>query len=326
MSTSQPTSCIESTLKSSGELVVRVGVGSHANCDSLPLRFGLHFQTDTLLTLRRARFLRDDGEYPDRCHVDADFQSPHGTLTSGHFVLGVRNASAEPFVVTVWRHDIKTEFYLSEVMILLRERGLLKPAELLELHPLYTGGKLRSHADLVEQLSLKMTNARVTELKSAAAEANERAEEANAAREKAERMAKHNKAVALEATYALDESECRVKDLTADNERLTAENERFKKEKAAARQEGQDATLSSPDTLVEVQERQQHKGSNCTILVMADGTRRYMKVATFDPDGRVTRKAKSLVGRRVRVSCWDPINEPGKWTRLGYFRNIYAVE
>lgn len=97
-------------------------------------------------------------------------------------------------------------------------------------------------------------------------------------------------------------------------------------EQAAARQEGQNATLSSPDMLIEVREKQPHRGSICTILVMANGTQRYMKVATFDPDGKVTKKAKSLVDRRVKVSGWDPINEPGKWTRQGYFRNIYAAE
>jgi len=60
--------------------------------------------------------------------------------------------------------------------------------------------------------------------------------------------------------------------------------------------------------------------------MFADGTLRHMKTSTFDPYGDVTMKAKSLEGRRVRTSCWDPIGQPGKWSSQGYFRNIYACE
>ena len=42
-------------------------------------------------------------------------------------------------------------------------------------------------------------------------------------------------------------------------------------------------------------------------------------------DLNITAKAKSLVGKKVKTSCWDPIGETGKWTRQGYFRNIYEV-
>ena len=107
---------------------------------------------------------------------------------------------------------------------------------------------------------------------------------------------------------------------------LEAERQRYKAEQAEASKERSEATLSSPDTLVEVRERQMYRGSSCTILIMGDGTQRHMKTSTFDPDGEVTKKAKSLVDRRVRISCWDPIGQPGKWSSQGYFRNIYAAE
>ena len=68
-----------------------------------------------------------------------------------------------------------------------------------------------------------------------------------------------------------------------------------------------------------------HRGSSCTELVMEDGTRLYMKTITFDRDLQVTAKAKTLVGRKVKTSCWDPIREPGKWSSQGYFRNVYAL-
>lgn len=84
--------------------------------------------------------------------------------------------------------------------------------------------------------------------------------------------------------------------------------------------------MSAPDPLREVLERQIHRGSNCTVLVLADGTRWYMKTETFDPYGTVTDKARTLIGKRVRVTSWDPISQPGKWSSQGYFRNIYQVQ
>jgi hypothetical protein len=67
-------------------------------------------------------------------------------------------------------------------------------------------------------------------------------------------------------------------------------------------------------------------GSSCTVLVMGDGSQRHMKTSTFDPDGSITTKAKSLVGSRIRTTCWDPKGSPGRWSSQGYFRNIYAAE
>jgi len=102
--------------------------------------------------------------------------------------------------------------------------------------------------------------------------------------------------------------------------------DRLKREQQAAQKSDSQVTLSPPDLLVDVLERQIYRGSSCTILVMGDNTRRHMKTSTFDPTGSVTAHAKSLKGKRVRISCWDPISQPGKWSSQGYFRNVYAVE
>ena len=59
--------------------------------------------------------------------------------------------------------------------------------------------------------------------------------------------------------------------------------------------------------------------------IEGDGVRLYMKTITFDSYLSVTAKAKTLVGKKVRTSCWDPIREPGKWSSQGYFRNVYAL-
>jgi hypothetical protein len=114
--------------------------------------------------------------------------------------------------------------------------------------------------------------------------------------------------------------------LSARVNELEAEVHRYKAERTEARRGRQEATLSAPDTLVEVRESVLHRGSQCTILVMADGRQWHMKTSTFDSNGDVTKRAKSLVGRRIRISSWDPIAQPGKWSSQGYFRNVYVAE
>lgn len=114
--------------------------------------------------------------------------------------------------------------------------------------------------------------------------------------------------------------------LSARVNELEAEVVRYKAEQNEARRGRQEATLSAPDTLVEVKEGVLHRGSHCTILVMADGKQWHMKTSTFDPSGNVTKRAKALVGRRIRISSWDPIAQPGKWSSQRYFRNVYAAE
>ncbi len=99
----------------------------------------------------------------------------------------------------------------------------------------------------------------------------------------------------------------------------------FNSDEASAEQENNVAVLSDPDDLVGVKENQMIHGSSCTVLVMGDGSKRHMKTSTFDIDGKITEKAKKLIGTKVRTSCWDPKNAPGKWSRHGYFKNIYAT-
>ena len=51
-----------------------------------------------------------------------------------------------------------------------------------------------------------------------------------------------------------------------------------------------------------------------------------MKTSTFDRDLFITQKAERLIGDAVKITCWDPVHEPGKWSSQGYFRGIYAVD
>jgi hypothetical protein len=321
---------LEQLLRSHRDLEVTVIARDHANCDSFPLRYGMHFECDAALPLRRTRFLYTDYQFADRFHIEAEFDGADGSPANGHFVITSKVGHNRPVVITVWRHDLDTETRLSEVMKLLRRRGFISPTELKALHPLYASGKITSHADLVHQLALKMSAGRVAEMEREAKSAAQRADEAIAELAKAKRQVEHARQVALEAIHVVDQLEIKNMTLSTENDalktELEAERQRYKAEQAEASKERSQATLSSPDTLVEVREQQIYRGSSCTILIMGDGTQRHMKVSTFDPHGDVTRKAKSLVSRRVRTSCWDPIGQPGKWSSQGYFRNVYAAE
>lgn len=89
---------------------------------------------------------------------------------------------------------------------------------------------------------------------------------------------------------------------------------------------GSKVIVEKPLSLVSVETDVMHRGSMNTILNLEDGTKRYIKVSTFDNDGKITKKAQSLIGKKVKITAWDPINDPGKWSKQGYFRNIYEVQ
>ncbi len=317
---------LELQLKSSPQVEVLVTAFDHANCDSLPLRYGLHFEQDTRIELSRIRYLYADYQFADRHHIEAHFYGGDGELTTGHFVIGTRRGFDEPVVITVWRGDVSTEMRLSEVMIALRKREFITPQTLLSLHPLYVAGRVSTSADLIEQLTKKLSADKIGAMATEVATANEKADQALTALDAAIKRAEKAESVAREASFIVDELESKNGTLSGRVEELEAEVERYKAEQVAAAKERSEATLSAPDTLVEVKEKQMYRGSLCTILVFADDTVRHMKIASFDPEGNVTNKAKTLVGRRVRTSCWDPIGQPGKWSSQGYFRSVYAAE
>ena len=106
---------------------------------------------------------------------------------------------------------------------------------------------------------------------------------------------------------------------------MEEELDEFRAQEQIANAQGSTQTLETEKVLESVNTEVFHRGSSCTELVMGDGTRLYMKTITFDRDLRVTAKAQTLVGKKVKTSCWDPIREPGKWSRQGYFRNVYEL-
>lgn len=321
-------------------ITVSVLRSSHANCDSLPLRFGMHFRSDQKLELEVIKDLGRDPGYPDRFHVEAKFRDPtvlDAIEHKGHFVLGERSQEKYPTLVTVWSGDRDTEWGLSNTMTALRKDGFVTVEHLLEMHPLYLAGKVTDSAGLMKYLSSSIAKKDVERFERVASQARAETalaiknleaarEDAEIARNKAERMEK----VAREAISAVEglevESSMQQIKISELEARIKEGEARYQIEVVAAGRDSSVATLSTPDTLVAVNENVIVRGSACTVLVMADGTQRHMKTSTFDRDGSITRKAKELIGSRVRTTCWDPIGSPGKWSRQGYFRNIYETK
>ncbi len=319
---------------------VRVLKSAHANLDSLPLRFGIHFKADQVLVLNVDKIIGEDPQFRARFHVEGKFKdptNPHAKEQWGHFVLEQKPSDREPSLVTVWRNDRDTEWGLSTTMTNLRKDGFVTVEQLLDMHPLYLSGKVTDSAGLVKHLSVSIAKKDIARFEDAASKARadtalaindlERArEELEIERNKSEKM----KALASEAIEIVTKQEEKIAmqndEIASLKVRAKEDEARYKVEVAAAGREGSVATLSSPDTLTEVRESVMVRGSPCTVLVTGDGRTLHMKTSTFDKDGSITRKAKGLVGARVRTTCWDPIGAPGKWSSQGYFRNIYLVE
>lgn len=317
---------IKLKVSQSPSLVVHVPSQEHANCDSLPLRYGMHFETDSTITLTRITFTNKPQKNSDRVSLDAYFLDSNNKEQSGHFIVGSRRGYDNPVLVTVWRNDADTEEHLSDVMRSLRECKLLSPQALIELHPQYLSGKISKHADLVILLGERMSDEQVKKMGEAVAASEQRTNAAITERNQALQAAETLKGEVQQLNQVNAAQSNTIAEQKSTIEIQQQDIERLKREQLAAQRSDSQVTLSTPDLLVDVLERQIYRGSSCTILVMGDNSRRHMKTSTFDPTGSVTAHAKSLKGKRVRISCWDPISQPGKWSSQGYFRNVYAVE
>jgi hypothetical protein len=324
----------------------------HANMDSFPFRFGLHFKKDLILDVFNVTDRRRDDQVGDRFHVEASFRSPElskGPVHRGHFVL---LDGALPKVVTVWRtDDVTTETYLSELIRNLRRDGFVTASDLLKLHPEHVGGGLKTAAQLFARLVTDRTDADRTRLeeaeqrsrsdaqrmldeladaKRAAADAQARVQEEASARRRAEKERSEAEQIAyshiqeaIELQTAVEQRDAQIAQQDAQIALLQQE---LMNEHRAARDEGMTVIVTTqPDALLEVNDDVIYRGSMCTELVMANGARLYMKTSTFDRLGRVTAKAKSLKGQRIKTTCWNPYDEPGYWSRQGYFRNLYPL-
>jgi len=96
-------------------------------------------------------------------------------------------------------------------------------------------------------------------------------------------------------------------------------------EKTSAEKSGSDFVriVKESNILTNVDSVEFHS-SPCIRLTFDDDSHKYMKISTWDKSGEVEEKAKTLINKRVRTTCWDPSGTK-KWSNMGYFKNIYQV-
>lgn len=290
---------------------VTVKMNEHANLDSFSLRYGFTFDNNTELeiccdpsTLRPDK----DPKKKDRYNIVGTFTNPKTNVTETGIFYLINNQNNKFFdndkVVTVIRYceDEDAEHHLSVVIRLLRISQDITSDELIKYHPLYINRQLRTHADLIRLLVKSKSESEVLRIQ----------ELANRGLEKYE----------IEVKRLVTQ----IKTLENENSTLKRELNEFNAQDILAKKDGKMQNLEEPELLVKVRRDVAVGKSLCTVLYMEGGNKRTIKISSFDKDYKVTEKAESLVGRKVRVSCWDPVKQPGFWSRRGYFRYIYDVE
>ena len=282
----------------------------HANLDSFPLRYGFVFEKDTQLEIHcDPSTLRPDKnpKYKNRYNVITKFTNPTNNRTERGVFYLINNQNNKFYdndkVITVIRYldEAENEHHLSEVLKSLRISNEITPQDLIKFHPLYMTRQLSTHADLIRILAEKKSTKEILKIQSIADQAIQRYEG--------------------QITKLNDEL------ITLRNINTEIQNElnEYKIHENKANSEGSTQTLVEAKILVDVHPNVMFGNSSCTQLVMGDGTKLHMKTSTFDKNLKITAKAKLLKGRKVRTSCWDPINQPGKFSSKGYFRNLYAL-
>ena len=120
----------------------------HANLDSFPFRYGIHFSKTTSLKIFNCRNYKwqVNGE---KFEVLADFVGKNEKIESGLFILAITDFP-NPRVVTVMRNDVEAEFFLSKLLRSLRESGEVTTDNFLEWHPLYLSGEANTFEKLAK--------------------------------------------------------------------------------------------------------------------------------------------------------------------------------
>jgi|GEM_PF-2706716 len=323
---------VDSELRKSETLEVLVIANEHANCDSLPLRYGMHFETDASISLSKIIFPHTYQMKPDRLRIDAYFKDSTGKEQYGNFVIGYRKGFEKPVLITVWRNDANTEEHLSEVMKCLRERGCLSSQELMEWHPDYRQGKISSHADLMILLGKKSSDERIKQMESIVADSVDKTNKVIAERDAAiVRATQAEKKVASETDRADFEKSGKEK---AQAESLQKSEVIVQKDEEIARLQrqslmtpirGEIVTPSNIAKILRVEEGVRGKfNQKAIILHMSDGTER---VNNWERDYSARLQLAQTLekeGRLVRTDVWNTATTNYSWER--WFKNIYAVD
>lgn len=313
-------------------ITVHVDRRGHANLDSLPLRYGFTFETNSIIRLTNCsnwdenNAKKRDGSIEIRHLVDAEFIKPNGERDYGRFVLA-DHGYENPNLVSVWKHDGSTERQLSDHLTKARKEGSLTTEKLIELHPYYASGEATSVAGLIS------TIAKIEELKSLNHKKTAEAAEQKAAklsdfarRKLAEKHAVEDK-LELETELkkqaeksAQVEAKARVR-LEKRNKEL--EKQILEMSKSNPKYDGSNIEISDVAQLVGVSKRKRKKSNgdevNCVFLEFADGIPERKMDEVFDGDGTIYLKAKKMIGEKVVTTTW----RPEVFSSAFWFRDIF---
>ena len=290
----------------------------HANLDSFPLRYGVHFPYSKTIEIYDCINWIKDQKFSDRHHVDAKFIGKDNQEEFGHFVLA-ESQFDNMKIVTVWKHDMEVEYKLSNWLRFLREGNNISVQDLLEFHPYYANGTATSFEEIYKLLLdrdvKKITNKKLENV------AKDFQKEIEAKQDELSDLLKIKlelSKINSQLTNDLDKANIKIKEF---------EQAKFREESNKAQSQNGEkviVTLGEKLLLVKVNDVI-HRGSNCTELEFSTGERQWMKQKTFDKFGIVTQKAKSLINETVITSSWNPKSNPTLWKKQGYFRNIYKA-
>jgi hypothetical protein len=195
-------------------LRVLVPAREHANQDSLPLRFGVHFSEDTQIEIEVLTDLGVDDRYSDRHHYEGRLRTnlePSHEGLFGHFVVVYRQRGNYWALVTAWRNaNQDDEYFLSNTLRNLREDGILNPAMLLSLHPHYLNNEINSSASLITYLSKTLAQEEISRAKHAEERARIATDKALNEIKVAKAEAAQARSIAMEAIEAVETLEVRV--------------------------------------------------------------------------------------------------------------------
>ena len=288
---------------------MKVRVSEHARLDSFPLRYG--FVPDEFLETssevedlpgtqnQKPREIKSGNK-----HLVCRLWSLAGDDLGKARIVLTPATSSDPFpkiITALSVEPLPADRAVSEIVQLKRRRGDIDTDFIIKtLHPLYVQKKLSSPESLVDifvQIGVDEAVRQGELLQSMLAQASE----------ESEKLAQRNDE--LEAKYAALESQILQQE----------------KRKANYRDEGVRVSPIATLESVEVRPRVNSRGStvNCTYLRFREpGLPERKMDEIFDRSGAVTKKAQSLIGRRVRTSTWKPeFFKPLEW-----FRDIYPVD
>ena len=303
------------------------------------LRFGVILEGSE--TKEHLLILFEGKDYPDASpaqnslHDQNNFKmigkiSLSGQEFSNTILVEQRRGSQKPRIITFWPHSPNQQAERNETDPLVRaaQDGVEVPLKIVKekMYPVFKENPGMSPATLMAEVYSARNSGQYSETLS------QYLEEAIKKIEVLEEESREKDKVIEKKDVELTEEKMKRAEKEDENQSLKdklgiamKEIEAFNQEKLRGQAQGQSVNLEAAKILRQVDTNYPHRNSICTRLIFDDGSEKYMKIATFDRNLEVTRKAQGLINKRVKITCWDPYNEPGKWSRQNYFRNIYEV-